>query len=84
MLSGPNKPGPVAAAASSPLAAVQASGAEACRQQILKIQEAQKRLLTGLQTGQLPLSQVAKVMARLEAELAEAQRGLKAVTEPPC
>ena len=57
--------------------------AEALRQRIARIHQAQQRLLSALQNNQLPLSQVAADLARLEAELAEAQRGMKQATGTP-
>jgi hypothetical protein len=65
------------------LVSQQAPGPEALRQRIVKIHEAQKRLLSALQSNQLPLSQVATDLARLEGDLAEAQRELKQVAQTP-
>lgn len=54
-------------------------GPEDLRKLIQSIQEAQKRLLSTLHTNQIPLSQVAADLARLETELAEAQGKLSKI-----
>ena len=77
MVDGVQRSEPVSGGPATPIAALQASGTEALRQRIEKVHEAQRRLLAALQNNQLPLSQVAAEMARLESELTEAQRGLK-------
>lgn len=80
MFSGTHHSGPASELEPASVVAQTAAGAEAWRQRIAKIQEAQKRLLSALQSNQMPLSQVAADLARLETDLAEAQRGLKQVT----
>ena len=77
MVDGVQHPRSVGGVEPAPVASLQAAGSEALRQRIDKIHEAQKRLRAALQNHQLPLSQVAAEMARLEADLVEAQRGLK-------
>jgi hypothetical protein len=77
MVDGVQNSGSVGGVDSAPVAALRAAGSEALHQRIEKIREAQRRLLAALQNNQLPLSQVAAEMARLESDLAEAQRGLK-------
>ena len=77
MYDGVQKSEPAGSGPAAPIAALQSAGTEALRQRIDKIHEAQRRVLAALQSNQLPLSQVAAELARLESELAEAQRGLK-------
>lgn len=83
MPSGTHHPGPSGDVQPASVLAKAAGEAEAWRQRIAKIHEAQQRLLSALQNNQLPLSQVAASLARLEAEMAEAQRGMKEATGAP-
>ncbi|HWV98345.1 MAG TPA: hypothetical protein VNZ64_01510 [Candidatus Acidoferrum sp.] len=83
MFSDAQKSGSVGASEQAPVNTLQMAGSEVLRQRVAKIQDAQKRLLSALQSNQLPLSQVAAEMARLEADLAEAQLGLNQTTGAP-
>ena len=83
MVNGVQQAGPIREVAPTPINAVQPAGSEVLQQRVAKIQDAQKRLLASLQSNQLPLSQVAAEMARLESELVEAQRGLKHLANIP-
>ena len=74
---------PVRGAVPAPIDAVPPANSEVLQQRVAKIQDAQKRLLASLQNNQLPLSQVAAEMARLESEMVEAQRGLKHLANIP-
>ena len=74
---------PIGGVAPPPIGPVPPPKAEVLQQRVTKIQDAQKRLLACLQNNELPLSQVAAEMARLETELAEAQRGLKHLSNIP-
>jgi hypothetical protein len=83
MFDGAQHAAPLRGVAAPPANAAQPAGSEVLQQQVAKIQEAQKRLLASLQNNQLPLSQVAAEMARLESELVQAQRGLKHLANIP-